>query len=86
MQALEDTGQPLSIDAKERAGQGLSRLLNAVESNCYFLSAFFALFKIKAASWIPFLNHAADALLKAGKKLAASRTLKIFRNNFRSRP
>ena len=28
---LEDTGELLSIDAKERAGQGLSRLLNAVD-------------------------------------------------------
>jgi hypothetical protein len=28
---LEDTGELLSMDAKERAGQGLSRLLNAVD-------------------------------------------------------
>jgi hypothetical protein len=28
---LEDTGELLSVDAKERAGQGLSRLLNAVD-------------------------------------------------------
>jgi hypothetical protein len=28
---LEDTGELLSIDAKERTGQGLSRLLNAVD-------------------------------------------------------
>src|SRR5208337_279112 len=28
---LEDTGELLSADAKERAGQGLSRLLNAVD-------------------------------------------------------
>ncbi|MGH7781437.1 MAG: AAA family ATPase [Candidatus Binataceae bacterium] len=31
MLVLEDTGELLSIDAKERAGQGLSRLLNAVD-------------------------------------------------------
>ncbi len=31
MVVLEDTGELLSIDAKERAGQGLSRLLNAVD-------------------------------------------------------
>lgn len=28
---IEDTGELLSIDAKERADQGLSRLLNAVD-------------------------------------------------------
>jgi hypothetical protein len=31
MLVLEDTGELLSVDAKERAGQGLSRLLNAVD-------------------------------------------------------
>jgi ATPase family associated with various cellular activities (AAA)/Domain of unknown function (DUF5925) len=31
MLVLEDTGELLSMDAKERAGQGLSRLLNAVD-------------------------------------------------------
>ncbi len=31
MLVLEDTGELLSIDAKERAGRGLSRLLNAVD-------------------------------------------------------
>ncbi len=31
MLVLEDTGELLSIDAKERAGQGVSRLLNAVD-------------------------------------------------------
>ncbi len=31
MLVLEDTGELLSIDARERAGQGLSRLLNAVD-------------------------------------------------------
>jgi hypothetical protein len=31
MLVLEDTGELLSLDAKERAGQGLSRLLNAVD-------------------------------------------------------
>ncbi|MGH7812995.1 MAG: DUF5925 domain-containing protein [Candidatus Binataceae bacterium] len=31
MLVLEDTGELLGIDAKERAGQGLSRLLNAVD-------------------------------------------------------